>query len=233
MESAKALFGYDSLAFFGKVNASISHELKNVMAIISETAGLLEDLSDMVSMGSNFPPDMLKSCTTSIMEEIQRGFAVIRQMNRFAHSVDSPAEAVNLMDVLNLVVGLCGYLSFSGKVHLRPCDEVTPVALTCPFLLQAIVYHGLIHTFKNAGPDAEITISVQARDDSTWRITFSGFTVGEFQVFPDGATRAMAASIGVVIRGDSTTDRLELDVPVSIEGEPGRKGAGGTRTGPG
>ena len=36
MDNAKDLFGYDSLAFFGKVNASISHELKNVMAIISE-----------------------------------------------------------------------------------------------------------------------------------------------------------------------------------------------------
>ena len=47
MDNAKELFGYDSLAFFGKVSASISHELKNVMAIISETAGLLGDLSAM------------------------------------------------------------------------------------------------------------------------------------------------------------------------------------------
>lgn len=226
MESAKVLFGYDSLAFFGRVNASISHELKNVMAIISETAGLLDDLSDMESTGSHLPPDMLKSCTASIMEEIQRGFAVIRQMNRFAHSVDTPAESVNLMDVLNLVIGLCGYLSFSGKTYLRPCDGVTPVAFTCPFLLQAVVYQSLIHTYKNAGPDAEITISVQSRDDSAWRITFSGFTIGEFQVFPDGVTQAMAASIGVGIRGDTTADRLELDVPMSFESDPVRLRAG-------
>jgi signal transduction histidine kinase len=83
-------YTYDGLAFFGRVNASISHELKNVMAIISETAGLLGDLSDMAATGSPVPPDMLKSCTGSIMEEIQRGFTVIRQMNRFAHSIDTP-----------------------------------------------------------------------------------------------------------------------------------------------
>ena len=47
MDNAKDWFGYDNLAFFGKVNASISHELKNVMAIIAETAGLLGDLSEM------------------------------------------------------------------------------------------------------------------------------------------------------------------------------------------
>jgi len=220
MESMKALFGYDSLAFFGKVNASISHELKNVMAIISETAGLLDDLSDMISTQAHIPSDTLKSCTATIIEEIQRGFTVIRQMNRFAHSVDTPAERVNLMEVINLVISLCGYLSFSGKTQLRPCDDFAPMALTCPFLLQAIVYQALIHTFKNAGPDGQITISIQARDDSAWRITFQGFTIGEFQVFPDPATKAMAASIGVVIHFDSTADRLDMDVPLRFEGAP-------------
>ena len=37
MDKADDLLKYDSLVFFGKVNASISHELKNIMAIISET----------------------------------------------------------------------------------------------------------------------------------------------------------------------------------------------------
>ena len=33
------------LQFFGKMTASISHEIKNVLAIINENAGLLEDLA--------------------------------------------------------------------------------------------------------------------------------------------------------------------------------------------
>ena len=33
------------LQFFGKVSASIAHEIKNVLAIINENAGLLEDLT--------------------------------------------------------------------------------------------------------------------------------------------------------------------------------------------
>ncbi|MBW1842687.1 MAG: hypothetical protein JRI75_13025, partial [Deltaproteobacteria bacterium] len=99
MDNPKNLFRYESLAFFGKVNGSISHELKNIMAIIPETAGLLGDLSDMASTGSPVAPDMLDSCTTSIIEEIQRGFATIRQMNRLAHSIDTPVQSVNLVDV--------------------------------------------------------------------------------------------------------------------------------------
>lgn len=217
MDNGKDLFGYDSLAFFGKVNASISHELKNVMAIISETAGLLGDLSDMASNGTPIKPDMLKSCTGSIMEEIQRGFLTIRQMNRFAHSVDTPLESVNLMDVLDLAITLSGYLSFSGKAHLTPCKDRTPTASTCPFLLQAIIYQALVYTFKSTGPDTAIRISLQAQGDAAWRIIFSGFNANAFQKFPDAATRAMAESIGVVFHFDSTINRLALEVPLTIE----------------
>jgi hypothetical protein len=39
------LLGETGLQFFGKMSASISHEIKNVMAIINENAGLLEDLT--------------------------------------------------------------------------------------------------------------------------------------------------------------------------------------------
>ncbi len=217
MNNTKDLFRYDSLAFFGKVNASISHELKNVMAIISETAGLLSDLSDMASTGMTVAPDMLKSCTTSIVEEIQRGFVTIRQMNRFAHSVDVPVQSVNLEDMLDLVINLSGYLSFTGKTRIEPCITDKPVALTCPFLLQAIVYQALVYTYKNTGPGAEITISIKQRKDSAWRIIFSGFNAIEFQIFPDDITKQMAESIGVAICWDRTADRLELEVPQTLE----------------
>ncbi len=217
MDNTQDLLQYESLAFFGKINASISHELKNVMAIISETAGLLSDLSDMASTGSPVAPDMLDSCTTSIVEEIQRGFATIRQMNRFSHSIDTPVKTVNLVDVLELVINLSGYLSFVGKPRLKLCKGIKPIALTCPFLLQAIAYQTLVYTFKNAAPGAEITISIQSQDDLAWRIIFSGFNMTELQGFPDSITQRMAESIGVVICWDSTAERLELEVPQTLE----------------
>jgi signal transduction histidine kinase len=216
MDNAKNLFGYESLAFFGRVNASISHELKNIMAIISETAGLLEDLSEMASAGGAIAPDMLENCTGSIVEEIQRGFSVIRQMNRFAHSVDTPSASVNLMDLLELAINLSRYLSHCGKTMLHPCQGEEPVVSTAPFLLQAIFYQALVHTFKRTGPDAQIEISILSLGDSGWRVTFSGFTTDAFQVFPDADTKRLAASIGVAIHCDTTADRLAMDVPLGV-----------------
>ncbi len=218
MNESNDRFGYDSLAFFGRVNASISHELKNVMAIISETSGLLSDLSDMASSGSPISPDMLKDCTQSIVEEIQRGFLVIRQMNRFSHSIDNPVTPVDVKEVVDLAINLSKYLSFAGTVELVSHDEAPAMVVTCPYLLQAIVYQTLFYTFKNAGGGANITIGVS--DDGPQkgcRIVFSGFSISGFDAYPDALVKRLAASIGVTIQSETTADRMELVIPPTIE----------------
>ncbi len=216
MDNAKDWFGYDSLAFFGKVNASISHELKNVMAIISETAGLLGDLSEMARGGGSVDPDMLISSAESIVEEIQRGFATIRQMNRFAHSVDTPVLSVDLMDILDLVRNLSGYLAFTGKTNLLAGEGAAPMAMTCPFILQAILYQAVVQAFRNSGPAAELDISVQSTNESTWLIRIDGFRLKDDEAFPDDRVMRMAASIGVSIHHDRSSHRLGIEVPASI-----------------
>lgn len=218
MDNMKAWFGYDSLAFFGRVNASISHELKNVMAIISETTGLLGDLSEMARGGTPLDPDMLASSTESIIEEIQRGFTIIRQMNRFSHSVDTPVVSIDLMEILDLVRNLSGYLAFAGKINLHTGDGATAMATTCPFILQAIIYQAVVFSFQNTGPGQELELSVQSQNDAAWRILFDGFCPKEFDAFPDDRIKRMAASIGVSIHSDRTVNRLEIGVPVSMEG---------------
>jgi hypothetical protein len=226
MDNAKDWFGYDNLAFFGKVNASISHELKNVMAIIAETAGLLGDLSEMARGGTPINPDMLASSTDSIIEEIQRGFTTIRQMNRFAHSVDTPVVSVDLMEILDLVCNLSGYLSFAGKTSLVKGTAIAPMVLTCPFILQAIIYQAVVQAFQNTGPRSKLDISVQSKNELTWRILLDGFCLKDGEVFPDDRITRMAALIDVSIHHDRSSDCLEIEVPVSIGAALGNGAAG-------
>jgi signal transduction histidine kinase len=216
MQNADNLFGYDSLAFFGRVNASISHELKNIMAIISETAGLLGDLSEMASTGTPVDPDLLKSSAESIIEEIQRGFTTIRQMNRFSHSVDVPVSSVNLLELLDLVRHLSDYLPFSGKIRLAPWEGDPPLVQTCAYQLQALVYEVTVRHFKNSGPDVELDITVEQRSDAGWDIVFSGLYIGEYQAFPDDQINQSAGSINVNLEWDRANEYLRLQLPLAI-----------------
>ena len=56
------------LVFFGKVNASISHELKNILAIISETTGFLKDLAEMPLGTKSVTPETILTCCQDIID---------------------------------------------------------------------------------------------------------------------------------------------------------------------
>ncbi len=82
------------LQFFGRMSASISHEIKNVLAIINENAGLLEDFSLMADRGVPIDPGRLKTMAEKVKRQISRADGIIKNMNRLAHSID---ETIKMM----------------------------------------------------------------------------------------------------------------------------------------
>ena len=138
-------------------------------------------------------------------------------MNRFAHSVDHPVASIDLLEMLDLVCNLSGYLSYAGKTRLNANGYVAPTVLTSPFILQSIVYQVVTQAFQHTGPQGELEIFVQTKNDSTWCIYVYGFNVEEYKVFPEDNLKKMAASIGVSIHWDRSSDRLEIDVPTTLE----------------
>jgi signal transduction histidine kinase len=213
MSSAIDFQNNEDLAFFGKVNASISHELKNILAIISEAAGLLRDLTEMATKGKNVELEMLMTCSRDIDEEIQRGFAAIKQMNTFSHSVDEPLKRVNLIEVLNLIISLAGFLSFASKVRFNPAQEAAPMVLTCPFRLQNLIYQTLVFAFESVGPDGEIQVSTHPELNGNARIAFVGLGSKSTRLFPSDKTKRIAESIGAEIR--VADDPHAIDILVS------------------
>jgi signal transduction histidine kinase len=207
----------DDLTFFGKVNASISHELKNSMAVISETAGLLHDLTNMAVKGQKLELGMLKTCSEDIIEEIQRGFAIIKQMNTFSHSVDDPVKKVNLLDVIDLMVALAKFLSFASKIRFDPMPEDATVVLTCPFRLQNLIYQALVFAFESAGPDNQIVVGLKPQPNGGISVTFSGFGTSNSRSFASDKTETIAASIGIDIRETDNLHGFELVVPKNFE----------------
>lgn len=207
----------DDLVFFGRVNASISHELKNILAIISEAAGLLQDLTEMATKGQKIELEMLKTCSADIVEEIQRGFKTIRQMNIFSHSVDAPIQSVNLVEVIDLMIHLAGFLSFASKVRFDAPPDGGSTVSTCPFRLENLVYQALVFAFKSAGSDGEIQVELHPQKNGSARIAFSGLGAGDELRFPTEELKAIATSIGAQIH--MAEDSRAIDILVTPFGE--------------
>jgi signal transduction histidine kinase len=203
----------DDLAFIGKVNASISHELKNSMAVISETAGLLKDLTEMAQKGKKIDLEMVNTCSEDIIEEIQRSFTIIKQMNAFSHSADEPVRKINLLEVIELIIGLSKFLTFSSKVRFDPVPGEAPVVLTCPIRLQHLIYRGLVYAFRSAGTDGQIVVGLKPNRNGGACISFSDFGSSAGHSFASDKMNRIAASIGIDIQEADNLQRFELVVP--------------------
>ena len=100
--------GGAGLRFFGKVSASIAHEMKNVLAIINENAGLLEDLTFAAQRGKAIDPERLNKACRQFTKQIHRADGILKNMSRFAHSVDDFSGQIDLHDLAGLVGDLAG-----------------------------------------------------------------------------------------------------------------------------
>jgi signal transduction histidine kinase len=186
------------LAFFGKVSASISHELKNILAIISETAGLLTDLVGISAKGGSLDPESILSCSDDIVAEIQRGFTVIKGMNRFAHSVDEPRATVDLAELAELTGRMVELLSFTGHVRVRSTNGSVSVD-TRPFRLQHLMYRLLIAIFRAEGPRGKVEIEITADEGGGGTILFSGFEQLDTGILSETPVPSLASSLGVEV----------------------------------
>lgn len=90
------------LRFFGKMTASVTHDIKNALATINENAGLLTDYIAMAAGGRPLNLEQLNKLSVRIMDQVQRADILLKTMNRFAHSVDDPIKTVNLSEILQL-----------------------------------------------------------------------------------------------------------------------------------
>lgn len=94
-------------AFIAKITASTTHEIRNVLAIIKESAGLIGDLVRASSEARPLKLDRVTRAVDRIDVQIIRGADLLTNLNRFAHSLDHATELVDLNLEADQVAMLC------------------------------------------------------------------------------------------------------------------------------
>lgn len=147
------------LQFFGKMSATISHEINNALAIINENAGLLQDFTLMADKGMPLDPDRVNSLAGKVISQIRRAEGIVKNMNRFAHSVDEPVKRVDLGDFVEFVTILSGRFASMRGVSVEPKPAERPVMITTnPFLLENLIWICLDFAMDAAGEGNTIDI---------------------------------------------------------------------------
>jgi signal transduction histidine kinase len=98
--------GSREAAFIGKITASATHEIRNVLAIVKESAGLIDDLMQAAVTRGPLDGDRVLKATNRIDVQVARGADIITGLNRFAHSLDHDHQGIDLDEEVRQVVFL-------------------------------------------------------------------------------------------------------------------------------
>jgi signal transduction histidine kinase len=156
----------ENIAFFGAIIAGQSHELTNVFNIINELAGLQVDLLRAEEQGLPVNLPRLQEVAGRIQHQVQRGETIIRNINRFAHSVDLPVAVFDLKEAIERVLFLADRSARLARVELvsdLPTESI--VLESNPFCVQQAVFTCISLALRSASDVRRVAVDYAVRGD--------------------------------------------------------------------
>lgn len=216
MPSDSDYTGRAGLEFFGKVSASISHDIKNVLAVINENAGLLEDVCLMAERGKPMDPSRLKRLALDVKAQVRRGDVIVTGMNHFAHSVDKSSTEVDLLEILDLLAALALRSAGMRGVLLEVNRSHGPVTVaTSAFLLLNLLWLCLEHAMTSTEPARTIELVAEhTANGACLRLCkLEGLKEAAAAAFPTEPAQALCRALKGQLSIDAQANEISLQVP--------------------
>lgn len=125
------------LSFIGKILATLSHELKNHLAIIKEYSGLVQDLAEMGKAPNAGSADQCVNAVRCIHRQIDGTLALLTHFNRFSHRMDTGRSLYAVNEAVDELLALTHRLANQRKISVeRVFQEGLPLVAGNPALLQ-------------------------------------------------------------------------------------------------
>ena len=211
LESVNAL----GLSFFGSMTASISHEIKNALAIINENAGLLGDLALLATKGRELSPDRLHSLSENIRRQVQRADEIIRRLNRFAHSAHEPEALTSMQEIFDFTAALTARLAAMKSVTVTVTQGAAIQATVRSFVVENLLWICLKEVL--AATESGRTVELAAEEDNgTMMITLNlgaRLPMADIENRARTEGQAILTAMNAVMTCDAANGRITISIP--------------------
>lgn len=154
----------DEVSLLGSVAIDASHDMRNVLSIISEYAGLLEDLLGPGDGRKRVDTARLRSISESIRRQVESGTMIMQRLSRFSHAADERVASFDLGALVANVAGLAARRISRSACRLETDIPEEPIPVRSePFRIQHLIYH---FVERHAGSTAEggvVTLRLEKR----------------------------------------------------------------------
>lgn len=198
----------EGLQFFGRISASVSHEIKNVFAVINEAAGLMKDFTLMAERGMPIQPDRLASAADTIQGQVRRGDSIVKNMNAFSHSADDGVRETDLVELLELTVGLTTRFADMKQVNLSMGDCEAVSMRVSPFDLMRLLHTSMAAALDSLAAGDSLVVCVKPVEGGA---SFSLASPGkDVPLIEDESFSSLAQAMGVRVMEDGTNGTSEF-----------------------
>jgi len=199
----------------GRITASVTHDMKNVLAIIKESAGLMEDL---IALNKELPvpvQEKFSKVCARIVQQVERGVGLTGRLNTFAHSPDDILGEVDLNKVIDQVAGLASRFARLKGVGIEVRPHPKPVTLsTDPLKIQMLLVGVIDLLLSLVQSGTVIALHPNQESGGIVSVTFSAGTPGDKDL---GAMELSASPLWSEVAQQST----ELDATLASQPENG------------
>ena len=203
------------LQFSGSMTASISHELKNVLAIINENGGLLGDLAMLVEKGRPLDPERLKTISGNIHRQVQRADVIIKRLNRFAHSAHEQASSQDIREIFSFTAALAARLAAMKGVTFTVVEGKPVQAEVRPFTLENLLWLCLKHVLAMTTGDRVVAFDAAEEGNQVVLTLRLGedLPLTEIIARTEAEAQPLLTVLGAEFRTEAQAGLLQLTLP--------------------
>jgi signal transduction histidine kinase len=197
------------VAFIGRITADATHELRNVLAITKESAGLIADIVTSPDHVGTRETDKVLRTVQRIEAQVKRGSELLTSLNRFAHSLDRTADVVDLKSAVREAATLCRWVARKGRHDVKVVgDDPMPTAVVDVLGFQMAVYAAVECCLEQL-PEAG-TVTLQAvHDGGRPSVVFRGDVGGAAVVLDPKETTAWSRLAMILGPLGATVEHVE------------------------
>jgi C4-dicarboxylate-specific signal transduction histidine kinase len=211
----------EEAAFIAKITASTTHEIRNVLAIVRESAGLIGDMVRAFEKRGTINREGMTKAVDRIDAQVGRGAEIVSNLNRLAHSLDNPQQELNLSQEVRQAAFLCRRFAQRKKQTVQVvCEDDGQQTVAGPLHLQMALCWGIECCLEQLPEGGTLLIRTSRHEDRP-ALDFVFDTAGSpGTADPAGANRWMdltqtAGNLGAVVETADPACHFRLRLPRS------------------
>lgn len=210
------------LEALGRLLAGFSHELKNHLAIIKESNGLIDDKLAMGLIKDKAVAEKFKKIVTTIEKRVNLAAVMAQHLNSFSHRLDTPFSLFHVNETIREELAFLYRFARLKNIDVATelQDDLPPI-YNNPSLFQFVFFEIFHYALNRCDKHGQLIVSSEKQDGeirvAVRLVDFTGDTVSE----SDSTAEAMqfaAMKMGASLRTPTHNDRnVEIILIFNLE----------------